>query len=58
MFKLIEAEFGDMPIGALDDRACRADFKKWRDSFASDRQEDRAWASLKRVFSVAKDNCV
>lgn len=58
MFKLIEEEFGDMPIGALDDRACRADFKKWRDSFASDRQADRAWASLKRVFSVAKDNCV
>ncbi|MEM1040924.1 MAG: tyrosine-type recombinase/integrase [Pseudomonadota bacterium] len=58
MFKWIRLAFGDMPIEALQDRGCRRDFKDWRDTIKSNRQADRAWATLKRVFSVAKDNGV
>lgn len=32
--KLIENEFGDLPLAALADRRVRGDFKNWRDSFA------------------------
>lgn len=54
--KLISTEFGDMPIAALSDPACRGDFKEWRDRFAHNpRKADYAWTTLARVFSVAKD---
>ena len=59
MFDLINAEFGDMPIEALDDRRVRKLFKDWRDGFASTpRKADRAWSTLKRIFSIAMDNGV
>ena len=53
----IEAEFGDLPIAALDDRETRGVFKGWRDRLArkSKRQADYAWVVLARVLSVAKD---
>ncbi len=53
--KLIEAEFGDLPIAALGDRRCRADFLAWRDKRAqgSRRQADYAWTVLARVLSWA-----
>ena len=34
--KLIEDEFGDLPLAALADRRVRGEFKSWRDSFAED----------------------
>lgn len=40
--KLIEEEFGDLPIAALADRRIRGDFKSWRDVLA-------------RILSFAKD---
>jgi integrase len=54
--KLIEEEFGDMPVAALADRRVRGDFKDWRDSFAkTPRKADYAWTTLARIFSFAKD---
>ena len=55
MFARIEKRFGKMPIEALEDKRVRSDFKRWRDGISSDRQADRAWSSLKRVFSYALD---
>jgi integrase len=55
MFAIIEKRFGKMPIEALEDKRVRSDFKRWRDGISSDRQADRAWSSLKRVFSYALD---
>jgi integrase len=55
--KLIEAEFGDMPIAALSDPRVRGEFKSWRDRMASTpRKADYCWTTLARVFAVAKDN--
>jgi integrase len=53
----IEAEFGDLPIAALNDTETRGVFKEWRDRLAekSDRQADYAWTVLARVLAVAKD---
>jgi integrase len=54
--KLIEAEFGDMPIAALNDPEVRGVFKTWRDGMAATpRKADYAWTTLARVLSVAKD---
>jgi integrase len=54
--KLIEEEFGDMPIEALSDRRVRNDFRVWRDKMVeTPRAADFAWSVLARVFSVAKD---
>jgi integrase len=54
--KLIEDEFGDMPIAALEDKEVRGEFKTWRDKMASTpRAADYAWAVLARVLSVAAD---
>lgn len=36
--KLIEDEFGDLPIAALADRRVRGEFKAWRDKFADTAQ--------------------
>jgi integrase len=54
--KLIEDEFGDLPVTALADRRVRGEFKTWRDSFAeTPRKVDYAWTTLARVMSFAKD---
>jgi integrase len=55
--KMIEDEFGDMSIAALQDRRARGEFKTWRDGLAtSPRQADYAWGTLARVLAVAKDH--
>jgi integrase len=55
--KLIEREFGDMPLQALSARGARAEFMSWRDRVAtrSRRQADYAWSVLARVLSWSKD---
>jgi integrase len=54
--KLIEGEFGDMPLAALDDRRVRGEFKAWRDRFANTpRKADYAWTTLARILSFSKD---
>ena len=54
--RLIEKEFGDMPIEALSDPEVRGEFKCWRDSMAeTPRKADYAWTTLTRVLSVAHD---
>ena len=54
--KLIEVKFGSMPIGALEDKRARGDFKEFRDSFSdTPRKADYVWTTIARVLSVAKD---
>ena len=54
--KLIEDEFGDLPLAALADRRVRGEFKTWRDKFANTpRKADFAWTMLARIMSFAKD---
>ena len=55
--KIIEGEFGDFPLGALNDRRTRALFMEWRDKLAvrSRRQADYAWTVLARILSWAKN---
>ncbi len=55
-FKLIELEFGDMPLDALIDPRARGEFKRWRDSMSSTpRKADYAWTTLARILAFAKD---
>ena len=54
--RMIEAEFGDMPIEALSDPEVRGEFKRWRDGMSdTPRKADYAWTTLARVLSVAHD---
>ena len=54
--KLIEEEFGDMPLEAVEQPGARGEFKSWRDGMATNpRKADYAWTVLARIFSVAKD---
>jgi integrase len=54
--KLIEDDFGDLPLAALADRRVRGEFKDWRDRFANTpRKADFAWTVLARMLSFAKD---
>jgi integrase len=54
--KLIENDFGDLPLAALDDKRVRGEFKTWRDRFANTpRKADYAWATLSRILSFSKD---
>ncbi|MBP2433637.1 hypothetical protein [Bradyrhizobium elkanii] len=54
---LIEAKFGAMPLGAIEDRRARGDFKAFRNTFASrPRKADYVWTTTARVLSVAKDH--
>jgi hypothetical protein len=54
--RLIEDDFGDMPIDALEHPKARGEFKGWRDRLSSQpRHADYAWTVLARVLSVAKD---
>jgi integrase len=54
--KMIEDEFGTMPVEAVEDKRARGKFKEWRDTMADrPRTADYAWTVLARVLSVAKD---
>lgn len=54
--KLIDQKFGTMPLGAVEDKRARGEFKDWRDTFAATpRKADYLWSTLARVLSVAKD---
>ena len=54
--KLIENDFGDLPLAALSDPRMRGEFKAWRDRFANTpRKADFAWSVLARILSFAKD---
>lgn len=54
--RLIEDDFGDLPLAALKDRRIRGEFKSWRDKFASTpRKADYAWTTLSRILSFATD---
>lgn len=53
-FFMIETEFGDMPVQAVEELGSRAVFETWRNSMTdTPRQADKAWSALKRVFSFA-----
>jgi integrase len=54
--KMIEEEFGTMPLTVVQDRRARGKFKEWRDGMAANpRKADYAWTVLARVLAVAKD---
>jgi hypothetical protein len=54
--KMIEEDFGTMPLGVVEHRKARGEFKAWRDKMAvNPRKADLAWTVLARVLSVAKD---
>jgi len=55
--KIIEANFGTMPIGALEDKRARGDFKAFRNTFRDKpRKADYVWTTITRVLAVAKDH--
>lgn len=52
----LRAEFGTMPIAALNDHRVREEFFTWRDKRASTpRAADYAWSTLRRLLSWAYD---
>lgn len=55
LIKVIEQDFGDLPLSALKDRRVRAEFMEWRDRRAkrSRRQADYGWQVLARILSWA-----
>ena len=54
--KMVENEFGTMPLAVVQDRRARGKFKEFRDGLASNpRTADYFWTVLARVLSVAKD---
>jgi integrase len=54
---VIEAEFGTMPLKALESKAARTMFIKWRDGFAGTaRSADYRMQVLKRIFSWGVEN--
>jgi integrase len=57
LIKVIEAEFADFSLSALEDRRTRGEFMAWRDRRAavSRRQADYAFAVLARVLSWSLD---
>lgn len=54
---IIDKEFGDFPLAALDDRRTRPEMLAWRDRLAakSPRRADYAWAVLARILSWSLD---
>jgi integrase len=55
--KMIEEEFGTMPLSVVQDRRARGKFKAWRANMADNpRKADYAWTTLARVLAVAKDD--
>lgn len=54
--KMIETDFGDLPLEAIEESGARAMFKEWRDKMAgTPRKADYAWATIARVLSFAVD---
>jgi len=54
--KVIEEDFGTMPLAVVQDRRARGKFKEWRDDMAANpRKADYAWTVLARLLAVAKD---
>lgn len=54
--KVIEEQFGTMPLAAVQDPEARGEFKAWRDTMAATpRKADYAWTVLARVLSFGKD---
>jgi integrase len=54
--RLIEEEFGTMPLAVVQDQRARGKFKQWRDGMADrPRVADYCWTVLARVLAVAKD---
>ncbi len=55
LLRVIDDEFGDFPIAALEDRRTRGEFLAWRERLAvkSRRQADYAFAVLARTLSWA-----
>jgi integrase len=55
--KMIEEEFGTMPLSVVQDRRARGRFKAWRAGMSDNpRKADYAWTTLARVLAVAKDH--
>lgn len=53
---LIESEFCDLPVSAIDQRGARSVFLEWRDQFAdTPRKADMLITILARILSVAAD---
>jgi integrase len=54
----VEAEFGDLPLVALEDLRITKDFLEWRDKLAAKqrmgKQADYAWFMLMRLISFAR----
>jgi hypothetical protein len=54
----VEAEFGDLPLAALEDPRITKDFLEWRDKLAArqkmGKQADYAWFMLQRLISFAR----
>lgn len=57
LISVIESEFSDFPLSALEDRRARGEFMAWRDRRAalSRRQADYAFAVLARILSWGVD---
>jgi integrase len=55
--RLIEADFGDLPLSALSDRRIRGEFLEWRDRIgeSSPRQADNHFKVLARLISWGFD---
>jgi integrase len=54
--RMIDDQFGDMPVAAIESPKARGEFKAWRDRLADKpRTADYAWVTLARVLSVGKD---
>ena len=57
IIKIIEREFGNFPLAALNERGAKDVFRSWRDTRAikSRRRADYEWAVLARMLSWALD---
>jgi integrase len=57
ILKVLETDFGDLPIAALNDPAIRGEFKNWRDDMRhAPRAADYRATVLARVLAVSHDN--
>lgn len=54
--KIIEDEYGDMPIAAIEQTGSRTEFLEWRDSMAGrPRTADLAWSVLQLIMAFGVD---
>ena len=51
--KLVENEFGDLPLAALNDRRIRGEFKAWRDRLRIPRERQITSGQLFPVFCLS-----